>query len=403
VRDEGAAHLGLPCRLGLGVQSEFPEPPVHINTELLDWEALGWNQVMGRIRIALRYVLGGQGINGRTTAGKQLVIVAWLMLFVLVGRINLAAREAVARDGAEIARGNEQAPPEIWFAPLDPFRRPEVGYGGSVDFMQLFEPDAPWANAASYIQVFKLYPQFMRAAADADLAKIFKWLDQHRIALALEAALLHTQANCLRTEGFDEGQQSMAQRIRRLGGNLRYVMADEPLFFGHSYELAGTCRIPIPTLAQHTAAVARDFQQVFPQVLIVDAEPISNFKIADWIGEIRQFLSGFHEAYGQPFAAMGFEVGWWEPSWRERALAITRELQHIGEPVAVIYNGNPGDNSDAAWLRSAREHYRAYEALVGSPPNKVIFQSWVAHPTHLLPETSEAAFTSLILEYGRSH
>jgi nucleoside-diphosphate-sugar epimerase len=44
VRRETEARLGLPCRLELGVQTEFPEPPVRINTDLLDTERLGWNE-----------------------------------------------------------------------------------------------------------------------------------------------------------------------------------------------------------------------------------------------------------------------------------------------------------------------------------------------------------------------
>ena len=44
LRDEVAARLGLPCRLELGTQTEFPEPPVRINTDLLDPEALRWDE-----------------------------------------------------------------------------------------------------------------------------------------------------------------------------------------------------------------------------------------------------------------------------------------------------------------------------------------------------------------------
>jgi UDP-glucose 4-epimerase len=44
VRREAAARLGLLCRLELGVQTEFPEPPVRINTDLPDRETLGWNE-----------------------------------------------------------------------------------------------------------------------------------------------------------------------------------------------------------------------------------------------------------------------------------------------------------------------------------------------------------------------
>jgi UDP-glucose 4-epimerase len=44
VRREVAARLGRPCGLELGEQTEFPEPPVRINTELLDPAALGWSE-----------------------------------------------------------------------------------------------------------------------------------------------------------------------------------------------------------------------------------------------------------------------------------------------------------------------------------------------------------------------
>ncbi|MBV9859311.1 MAG: NAD(P)-dependent oxidoreductase [Alphaproteobacteria bacterium] len=44
VRREAAARLGLPCGLELGEQRDFPEPAVRINTDLLDPDALGWNE-----------------------------------------------------------------------------------------------------------------------------------------------------------------------------------------------------------------------------------------------------------------------------------------------------------------------------------------------------------------------
>jgi UDP-glucose 4-epimerase len=44
LRREAAARLDLPCALELGAQSEFPEPPVRINTDLQDPVALGWDE-----------------------------------------------------------------------------------------------------------------------------------------------------------------------------------------------------------------------------------------------------------------------------------------------------------------------------------------------------------------------
>ena len=337
---------------------------------------------------------------------------ATIILIAFITSGSFAARTVIASGASlltaqlvpsfAIAAAKKHARPEIWFAPLDPFLRPEVGYGGSADFMRLFDLDAPWATAASFVRVFKLYPQFMHAASDADLTKVIKFLDQHQIALAVEAGLIQPLTTCSRTEGYGDDQEFIAQRIRRLGGNLRYVMADEPLFFGHSYKVPGACRIPIRALARDAATSARVFQRIFPDVRIVDAEPISNFKNANWVREIGQFLSAFRQAYGQPFAAVALDIAWWEPSWQPRALAITRYLRRLGEPVAVIYNGNERDKSDTAWLKSARKHYRDYEALGRSPPNKAIFQSWAAYPTQVLPETSPTSFTSLILDYERS-
>ena len=44
LRDEAAARLRLPCLLEFGTQTEFPEPPVRINTDLLDAARLGWSE-----------------------------------------------------------------------------------------------------------------------------------------------------------------------------------------------------------------------------------------------------------------------------------------------------------------------------------------------------------------------
>jgi nucleoside-diphosphate-sugar epimerase len=44
VRREAAARLGRPCSLELGVQTEFPEPPARINTDVVDGDALGWSE-----------------------------------------------------------------------------------------------------------------------------------------------------------------------------------------------------------------------------------------------------------------------------------------------------------------------------------------------------------------------
>jgi UDP-glucose 4-epimerase len=47
VRREAAARLRLPCRLELGMQTEFPEPAVRINTDHVNPERLQWSDKAG--------------------------------------------------------------------------------------------------------------------------------------------------------------------------------------------------------------------------------------------------------------------------------------------------------------------------------------------------------------------
>jgi UDP-glucose 4-epimerase len=44
VRREVETRLGRPCPLELGAQSDFPEPVVRINTDLLNAQELGWSE-----------------------------------------------------------------------------------------------------------------------------------------------------------------------------------------------------------------------------------------------------------------------------------------------------------------------------------------------------------------------
>jgi UDP-glucose 4-epimerase len=55
LRHEIAPRLDLPCDLELGEQTEFAEPPVRINTDLLDPAALHWNEAAAWNELAEYY------------------------------------------------------------------------------------------------------------------------------------------------------------------------------------------------------------------------------------------------------------------------------------------------------------------------------------------------------------
>jgi hypothetical protein len=65
--------------------------------------------------------------------------------------------------------------PIVWFAPRNqpPIQAP--------DFMDLFQPNAPWHKAASRVQVFTLFPQFVHNASDTDLQTVFANLEKRQM------------------------------------------------------------------------------------------------------------------------------------------------------------------------------------------------------------------------------
>ena len=292
-----------------------------------------------------------------------------------------------------------EAPPEIWFAPLPAYTNARLGKIGVTDFQNLFATDADWRHAAANVKVFKFLVPYLRTASDADLATAIAFLKQHHIAIAIEIGLLHDVPQCPHLEGHDGDQVQIAQRIKRLGGELAYVAADEPLWFGHSVNAKPGCNLDLDALAQEAAATAKAIRTVFPNVEFVDIEPITNFKEPDTAMLFSQWEVSFARAFNEKFAAVDFDIYWPIP-WEQRVNSVFKQLNNQHIPVGVICNGNPADADDSSFLANAKAHCDAFAKATGSSPSRVIFQSWVAHPTRVLPESISDSFTHLIVDYS---
>src|SRR5215469_9921649 len=107
------------------------------------------------------------------------------------------------------AFADSATPARVWFTPRDNLARPGF-YPGSPDFMDLFRANAPWTQAASHVQVFKIYPQFVLSASSADLQTVIIGLQQRNIALALEFGLLTNPSLCGKVEGYCGEQTGLA-------------------------------------------------------------------------------------------------------------------------------------------------------------------------------------------------
>ena len=284
----------------------------------------------------------------------------------------------------------------IWFSP-------RCGRERHADFMELFQTNAPWQQAASHVAVFGLSQWMTAAGPEAELKQIFSDLRQRHIAL--EAGLLPLSAGpdgCGKgIEGYSAPGQSLhdAIRIKALGAEVAYFGLDEPLYFGHEFKgnkRLTACHSPIADIAKELARRIKQVHTIFPDAKVGEVEP---FPVSDlWLAKLEQWFDAYEAATGEKLAFFRLDMQWNGP-WRERIAALADLLRRKGIPLQVIYNGNGNAASDEEWIAQALAHAREFELAVPITPDVVSIQCWTSKPARLLPDSNPKALTSLINQY----
>lgn len=288
-----------------------------------------------------------------------------------------------------------------WFGPLPPFLEIEPPPGrnflGSLDFMDLFNDSAPWTEAASHIQIFKMYG--VDWATDDQLRTIITALDRRGIAMGFEIGPLPTNQGCGDgVDGFDGAANMIrwATRIASLGGRTRYVAMEGPFAAAVLYNGPNACHWSVAQTAREMGAFIDTVRGAIPGVLIGDSEPISLgvdvATYADWIDTFRAV-----NGYSLPFYHV--DTDWGRADWPQAARALEAIAESRGVQFGVIYKGDWDDPTDADYISQAEQHLWAYEAQEGGTPGAAIFQSWDDKPDYCLPETDPTTFTHLIDYY----
>jgi hypothetical protein len=281
-----------------------------------------------------------------------------------------------------------------WFAPLPPM----PGRTGSVDFMDLFEPEAAWPAAAGHIDVFKLYGEWVAYhASSEDLRTAVTEIARRGFALAVEVGPLDPPAGCgVGVESFAGREEGLriADRIAAAGGRLDLIALDEPYYYGHVYAGANACRLEIPEVADDVAAYVLALRSRFPALAVGDIEPSPVPVTPAGLGE---WVETYRAAAGEPFAFIHLDVDWSRREWPTFMSETARIVRDRGVPFGIIYNGGAAPAPEA-WVALAGERAKTLEGLAGQPDH-VVFQSWMVQPDHVLPESDDASFTGLVRRY----
>jgi hypothetical protein len=297
---------------------------------------------------------------------------------------------------------------QVWLAGIDTVvaaDRQRVGMSspgsGASDFMNLFQPNAPWPKAAAAIQIFKVSTQFLHRSTDEQLATVIRDLKRRNIAIGMAAEIVAATAQCGNgVPGYTTNAviQTAADRVRRLGGRIDYVAFDSPVAFGHFNILQRetACRYSVEDLVRNIAPQIQILKTAFPGIRFGDVEPVNSHTVG-WIGTYLDFAREFHKQTGERLSFMQADIIWYD-NWRPQLVEWRSQLRKAGIAYGVIFDGSAIDKSDLAWTGHAIERYRTVTSNPATRPDDAVFQTWHDYPTRFLPENRAGTLTSVVLQ-----
>lgn len=279
---------------------------------------------------------------------------------------------------------------------------------GSTDFLQLFQPNAPWQHALAKTQVFGMYAGWIVATSDDVLGHVVDFLNAHNMGIEIEAPALQATADCgSGVEGYAPYGISLhdftlayLQRLKALNARVLYIKVDEPYFFGTVVGDPRSCHFPVQQVAMEVADYVELVKTVYPDAAVGDVEPVVDNAYA---AGIVTALESWHDTYksiaGTPFPFYFADIDYTNPAWLTTVRALEDGARTRGMKFGIIYIGDYPDTSDAEWAQKSIARFRLYQGQSGGKPDYVLFQSWQPHPVFCLPESSPVTFTGVIDAY----
>lgn len=319
-------------------------------------------------------------------------------------RVSLVAGTGTRARCGTLAK-SRAGTPQVWFAPLPSWN--DLPFTGATDYKALFDANAAWPRVAGRTHVFKFYTQWITqphagAATDAELRREFAALKARDIAIAIEFGPLTPEGGCgVAVEGFMGGAQQallVIGRIASLGGTVRYMALDEPLYGAVFYDGKNACHWTVEKAAREVARFVREVHAVYPSIVIGDIEPLTGDGTA---ARYEEWMAAYRKAAGAPLPFFHLDLDWGRVDWSAGSLQLQAYARGHGVRFGIIYNSALA-SSDAEWLAAAQVHILTNELDGAGPPDDAIFQSWTDHPDRVLPESGPITFTHLIADYART-
>jgi hypothetical protein len=230
---------------------------------------------------------------------------------------------------------------EVWMSAGPHINHPASGWEGlRTDGGDMWKLDAPWLTVASHVKVMTFVVPNIERVTDSDLKLALDDLKRRHIALAIGTGMIVRSDRCRsNTEAYVNpgALEFIFEKVRRNGGDVKYVGMDEPYFYGHRYSGPTACHESPQAIAKALAESVRLVRRYFPNAQIGTSEPIDQSR--PWIDELAAWADTYQEVTGEKLAFMDADLNWKQESM-QNLVPLSKALKMRGIPLGIIYNAD---------------------------------------------------------------
>jgi hypothetical protein len=320
--------------------------------------------------------------------------------------------------------------PQIWFSALQDRYDPasQSVTWNYYDFPAMLSPDAPWQEAAHRLDMMGFNTNhaaegFSRNGMPS-LSAIKAMITRLGVKVSGGGSVVYTDGLCkgAGVEGMTSDNDyahevvSTTERWHAAGLPLNYVGMDGPYYFGFIY-MQDKCHFTIEEVARRAANTMKKIRDLYPNIMVVDAEGPGKDLPAGWLPGYHRFLAAFRKEYGAPIDCLDMDLHWtdtWNTGyrWTIAATQIANDIHKQGLKVSLIIDADdtkwdpdvapPDSKTDPRiamtedyWMKAVRKHIDLVKQNA-IPLDAIDLASWMKFPRKNLPETDPQAWTSVI-------
>jgi len=310
------------------------------------------------------------------------------------------------------------AAPDYWLCGEDLVLQQDKKRNYPADYMDLFRLDSPWSSSAAKLKGFKISTQLVLRGTDEQLKTVIEGLKARHIAMSIEMGLLcysDEPPSCGKgSEGYSRAPgpgrpyvaERVAKRLSELGGKLDYIELDEPVTWGYS-RIGKTrigfpyCHLPIDVLVDQMAPQVAILQQYFPAIQFGLVDSV-NGRWPDIPQGLLSLIDTMNRKLHVKIVFVHTDVAW-DSDWQPGLQFLAQGLRKRGVRFGIICDGDLKSPSDEAWAKQAVWRCQCVNQDPKTKLDDFMVQSWVAHPTRMLPETMPGTSTWILKQVEDLH